>query len=54
MDYDRELNIIQAELDKTFNKIENNSLTVATLQATYKEQSEHILSSLAQINRDMQ
>jgi DNA repair ATPase RecN len=54
MDYERELNRLQSDLDKAFDKIENNSLAVAKLQATYKEQYDHIINSLGQINRDMQ
>jgi chromosome segregation ATPase len=54
MDYERELNHLQKELDKVIIKIETTSLTVAALQATHKEQYETIVHTLQQVKTDMQ
>lgn len=53
MDYERELNRVQKDLDETYSKIESLKVTVATLDATHREQYTKIVSTLEQVNKDM-
>jgi predicted nucleic acid-binding Zn-ribbon protein len=54
MDYERELNQVQKDLDLTFQKIEAINITTATLEATHKQQYEKIVYTLEKLNKDMQ
>lgn len=54
MDYQRELNKVQKDLETAFSKIESTNLSVVELQATHREQYNKIVSTLEQLNKDMQ
>jgi DNA-directed RNA polymerase alpha subunit len=53
MDYERELNKVQKDLDLTFQKIESITVTVAALDATHKQQYDKIVYTLEKITKDM-